>query len=167
MVGLLAGPGLAGDWVRREVTPTIDDQAAYTAGDILGGEQVITSVQRFIRAVPRKIGAGAVLRQMIVVDQDKQDSGFEMIFFRANPAGTYTDQAAEAITAADSLLEIGRISVVSGDYFGMTNYSVAIKSPNLYLLPDGDDVYYLVRLSDAPTYTTTSSLKFIFVLDRE
>jgi len=82
-----------------ESAPTVT-AGAYTADDCIGGEIEITNSARVS-------GGGGVLMQISMGIEDNDADGFaandiDVIIFKSNPAGTYTDNTALAVTDADA-----------------------------------------------------------------
>lgn len=90
--------------------PVIDTNA-YADGDVLG-----TGNPYEITEFPKYAGAVQILQSALVRDKANQKMGIDLLFFSEAPTGTYTNNAAFAIDAADKARYIGRLSVVAGDY---------------------------------------------------
>ncbi len=116
---------------------------AYAAGDCLGTVKKITSggIQNPFMLV----------HAVTVKDADNQKKDFDIVFFNAEPtAGTYTDNAAASIPAADLAKVIGVIKVVAADY---TTYgSVAIGDKRVGR-PIFGATHYLCVAQGTPTHT--------------
>lgn len=89
-----------------KVAPTVT-AGAYTANDCIGGEQTLSNAARVS-------GQGGVLSGIMCAIEDDAANGWrandiEVIIFDSNPAGTYTDNTALAVTDADSILIMGSI----------------------------------------------------------
>lgn len=139
-----------------EVTPTIT-AGGYSINDIVGGKQTLANVLR-------TAGKYAILQDLAIIDKEQQNAPLEILLFKADLAGTYSDNDAEAISAADALLCIARIQVLASDYVSFANFSqVNIPSiGKLVYATSGTTLYALIKVGTAPTYASTSDLKLFF-----
>lgn len=141
------------------VTPTIG-AAAFTANDIVGGKLTLTSALRVS-------GGSGELTNLLLVDASKQNVPLNVFIFNADLAGTYADNAAEAVTAADWLKCIGAISILGADYITLANASLvslggigmAVKAAA------GTTLYGLIVTTGTPTYGA-NALQLIFGIKR-
>jgi hypothetical protein len=147
------------------VTPTIT-AGAYTANDIVGGKLTIANAAR-------KSGGSGIIQSITVIDKGHKTtvpSGVELgfYFFSADVAGAYADNDAEAISAVDSLLNIGYAIVLADSYKTMTNYCIAtVTNIGLPFLCATTSLYCIVRTPGAVTYASTSDLQFRFGILRD
>jgi len=88
--------------------------AAYTAGDCVGGQ------------LKCHFGtdSGGLIHAVHLVDAGVQTEPVTLFFYHT-AASTIADDAAYAPSDADALKEIGRVSIVAGDYVSETAYSIA------------------------------------------
>lgn len=82
-----------------EDAPTVT-AGAYDADDCLGGEIEITNAARIS-------GGGGVIMQVVMAAEDNAADGWsagdvDIIIFKSDPAGTYTDNVALAVSDADA-----------------------------------------------------------------
>jgi len=98
------------------VTPAIA-AAAFSANDVVGGKLTI------VGAVRVAAGKGKITG-LRLVDASIQNSPLLVFIFGADLAGTYADNAPEAVTAADWLKWIGTIKILATDYEQMANVSL-------------------------------------------
>jgi len=142
------------------ITPIIG-AATFSAEDIVGGKLIIPNYMR------NSEGFG-VLNSLILVDTSKQNAPLILYIFSADLAGTYTDNAAEAITAADWRKCIGSIAILDADYKDKANASlVMLGSSRLGLLlraSIGSNLYGLLVTSGTPTYGA-NALQLILGID--
>ena len=144
------------------VTPAIT-AGGYSANDIVGGKITIANAAR-------DPGGSGLLHSLTIIDKGKQAAALEFFFFSADLAGTYADNAAEDISAADALLNIGVISAASADYKAMANYSVVtVRNIGLpYKVASGaTSLFLIVRCTGTPTYAAINNLQFRFGLLRD
>ena len=88
------------------VAPTVT-AGAYTADDCLGGEMTISGAARWTG------GSGIITGISMAAEDDDADGwaadNVEVLIFDSNPAGTYTDNLALAVTDADAALLVGSV----------------------------------------------------------
>ena len=101
-----------------EWSPTINT-VPYSIGDVLG---IANPYTLSVNLAPHN---GIILQSLIVRDKANQKFGIDFLFFSALPTGTYTNNAAFAIDAADKAKIIGQRRVLSTDYVTL-NSSFAI-----------------------------------------
>ena len=127
------------------VTPTIG-AAAFSANDVVGGKLTIPG------AVRVAAGKGKITG-LKLVDASKQNADLLVFIFKTDLAGTYADNAAEAVTAADWLKWIGTIKVLSTDYEQMANASLADLAFEIPVeASSGTSLYALIVTTGTPTY---------------
>ena len=139
-----------------KVTPVIT-AGAYSANDIVGGNLTISNAGR-------RPAVGGLIKTLTVIDKAKQNAELNFLFFSAL-AGTYLDNAAEAISVADGLSCLGIDSILATDYKNMANFSIASIFVGLEGIPFSvvtRDLKLLVRTPGTPTYVSTSDLLFVF-----
>jgi hypothetical protein len=138
--------------VKNQLTVTV---AAYVAGNNVGGLQNIVGALR----AP---GAAAKLISLTVTDHSHQDPALDLIFFGAKPSATFTDHAAfPTLSAADTALILGRISLVAGDWAAIGGAGVATKTAvNLGVVesPNGSGLWLAINTSGTPTFVAASDL---------
>lgn len=136
-------------------TPVITG-GAYSAGDILGGDFSITGA----------LNERGLVTHISVFDDAKIKAQIDFFIFDAALTGTYTDNAAFAIDAADKANCRGVISVLASDYADAGADAMATSNPvNLYLnRVSGGTLYIVPVLPSAATYVATSDLRFEFGL---
>jgi hypothetical protein len=148
-----------GDTKVVAVTPVISTDA-YAANDIVGGKITLTNAMR------TAAGTGS-LDFLSLVDTSKQNAPMYIHLFKADLAGTYNDNAPEAVTAADWLNWLGCVSILATDYLTKATASLAdlggiglkvkaTSSPNLYAL---------IVTTGTPTYGA-NALQLTFGLGR-
>jgi hypothetical protein len=160
------GPGeshlgeIGGNTLPIIVTPTIT-AGGYSANDIIGGKIAIANAGRVS-------GGSGLIQSITVIDKAKIAAELEFYLFSADLAGTYADNAAEAISAADALLNIGHAIILASDYKTLANYSIAtIANVGLPYKCGVTSLYLIVRTTAGITYAATSNLQFRFGLLRD
>ncbi len=138
------------------VVPTIT-AGAYSAGDVVGGELTLTNAMRI------SSGSG-VLHSLTLFDADNEGAAMEVIFFDANPAGTYTDNNAPTWDASDEGKFLGKVSIGTGDYITVNAMKMVSKTNiGLAVAANGaQHLYAIVVVTGTPTYGTTTDLTFRF-----
>lgn len=128
------------------VTPAIA-AAAFTANDFVGGKLTLAN------AVRVATGKGAITG-LKIVDVAKQNAALLVFLFKADLAGTYADNAAESVSAADWLNWIGTVEIQASDWQEMANASLADLGFEIPIeAAAGRSIYALIVTTDTPTYT--------------
>jgi len=144
------------------VTPTVT-AGAYTALDIVGAIQTIANATRVS-------GEATILQSITVTDLNKQNVELTIFFFNANPAnGTYTDNLALTIHDTDMAMCVGKVKVSASDYSSASASSVAtVSNFALPLTPAATSLFAIAQASSgAPTYASTSDLRFLYGFFRD
>lgn len=139
--------------------PTITS-GAYHAKDALGGKQALANAARVSG------GAGRISR-IVVVDDDAQAAEIVITFFNADMTAT-ADNAAFDPSDADMENCIGSISIYSSDYQSFADNAVATKNTMdfPFVLNATTTLTCQAMVTGAPTYASTSSLTFKYVIDQ-
>lgn len=136
-------------------TPTIT-AGAYSADDILGDVSIL---------------AGAALESVMVshvgiFDDAGQKAQIDFFIFDAALVGTYTDNAAFAIDAADKASLRGIVTVFTTDYIdaGSDAFGQTAASPHLLIdrLASEATLSIVAVVRGTPTYAATSDIRFEF-----
>lgn len=144
-----------------DVTPTVSNGVAYTAGDAVGGENVLSLNGSQTRR--------AVLKSLVVRDASNQKADLTVLITRAALATTPTDNGALALAAEDLASIVAKINIATADYETIDSKAVAqielsrtIEAENVERPPFRLWVYVLT--TGTPTYGSTSALKLHFGL---
>jgi len=79
-------------------------------------------------------GQGIKLQTLVATDQSNQGPALRILFFGAQPTGTYTDNAAMDLSAADLTNIIGQIKISAADWETTDSYKfVSLSSLQLIL----------------------------------
>jgi hypothetical protein len=145
------------------VAPTIDT-AIYAAGDQLGGLMTLSNATM-------EDGGNAILRNLIIIDKDKEKAVIDVLFFSADPTVASSDNAALNISDANmATYFLGKVSVAAADYTDLSASSVAsVTSTGLILqaAAGSRSVYAIMKvLSGTPTFTATNDLQIKFGLEQ-
>lgn len=138
------------------VTPTIvvSTAPAYSAGDDIGG----------IIALPSSLGVSdmsGALDSLLITDVANQKAPLIIFLLDSLPTGTYTDNAAFTLAAADVPKVLAMFSVLTAAYTsdGTTAaYNVGHLGYGLKSTSSGG-LYMLVYTSGTPTYVATTDLR--------
>jgi len=157
------GAGLpvdAGDNFLVQVAPTVT-AGAYTADDCIGGEMTIS-------AAARASGKGGTLVGITMASKATVAAfDVEVLIFDANPAGTYTDNTALAVTAADAFLLLEAVLLDKLSDLG-TPTMLTARNLNIPYVCDGSaDLFAVAVNRSAFTPASTSDLQFTFHLIRD
>ena len=138
------------------VTPTISAASAYADGDIIGGKLTIQFA----------LSTTGLLTHIVVYDDDGKGAQLDFFFFNSDLSGTYTDNAAFAIDAADKSKYIGYATVSTTDYIDAGADKVGQKTPiNLSLdwgLQENEDLFVVTVIRSIQTFTAIDDLRFDF-----
>lgn len=145
-----APPGLpvAGLETVFDVTLSLDT-SPYADGDVLADTQELTGF------FPSTTGA-RVLQNLLVLDEDDQGVGFDLIFLNAN-VSLGTENSAPSITDANGRSIIGKVSVAAGDYIDIGGCRIADVTPigKVLKAATGQTSLWVAAItrSATPTYT--------------
>lgn len=143
---------VGGDSDKISNTIVTTNGSAYTAEDNIGGINTITNALR-------TSGGTEVLIDVLIWDKDDQKAALQIDYWDASPSGTYTNDAGQVI-AGDSAKWLGTVEIAAGDY--KTTGAVAKASiKNIGLVLKGDasrDIFFTIKTTETPTYTSTSGL---------
>jgi hypothetical protein len=141
--------------VNYNITPPIST-SAYTTGDVIGGKMV------FVGAASRN----GVILDVTVWDDDGEKDQLDLFFFSGTLTGTYTDNEAFAVNAADKSKLFGVISIAASDYIDAGSDAVAHKTQTpLTIRPNNtgtSDITMIAVIRATTTYTATTDLRFEF-----
>lgn len=126
---------------------------AYSAGDCIGG---------LLEVAGQKYKA-LLLQSLCIVDGDNQKPPLDILIFDSQPTGTFTDNVALTLTAADARKIIARVSIATGDFITVGGVGVACPS-NLARFASGiagEGTIYMaivVATGGSPTWLATNNL---------
>ncbi len=147
-----------------QVAPTVT-AGAYTADDVLGGEQTISNAARIS-------GAGGILCGITMSAEDNDADGWaasnvEILIFDQNPAGTYTDNGALAVTDNDGTKLLASVildtKVDCGDVTIL--YARNVNIP--YICNGSTDLYAVAVNRGGVTPEATDAIQFTYHLIRD
>jgi hypothetical protein len=149
------------DWLAT-LSPQI---AAYAAGDVIGGPQIIGSNVSGGSVGPNspfpEANLSAVLQSLIMTDPDGLSLDVDLFFFnQALSAGAATDKTVFAPAAADlpNLIGVLSLSHVNAKYLGNGSGAQAVESANngLVLKPAANNgfVYMVPVVRSTPTFVS-------------
>lgn len=147
-----------------QVTPTVT-AGAYTADDVLGGEMQI------VEAAREKGGSGIITGISMAAEDDSADgwsaSDVEVLIFKDNPAGTYTDNGALAVSDADATLLIGSVILDTKVDCGNVTF-LYVRNVNIpYVCDTANYLYALAVNRGGTTPEATDALTFTFHMIRD
>lgn len=158
MSALVVGGGAEAFRVKT-VIPTIT-AGAYSANDDIGGLQTVSN---FFQSP----GQVARIENISYVDIDGQAVAFNF-FFHKNPATIPADNAAWSVSDADAILIQGfSVTGTATPNLLTPSQTFYTGAPASILLPQNvssvdRNLYFSLRTTGTPTYSTTSSLVFVF-----
>ena len=142
------------------VTPIITTTiGSYSSGDSIGGVITLKDV------MARKNGT-AILKSVLVMDNDGQSSGLTILFFSSNPTGATANDNSAFSYGNTFFNQIGKINITSDDYEMIDTKSIADIDTYCKLIQNKEDstnIYAIIISKSSPTYTSgTSSLRINF-----
>lgn len=135
-------------------TVTVSTSPAYTAGDVVGGEIVLTGAVR-------KVSGTGVFQSLTVFDVSNQKPALTILVFNADPAGTYTDNGAFAFNASDYAKLLGKISVAATDYVTLDSKAIASPAIQPFCIASAttQNLWLVMVVSTTPTFAATTDLR--------
>jgi len=145
------------------VTPTITvPGTAYSANDVFGGEMTISNAAR------SSGGTGILVGISMSFEDDITGSTIEVLIFDSNPGGTYTDNAALAVSDADTYLLLASVVLDQKTDLGDGALLQASDINIPYVCNGSADLYAVAVIRTAvPTPTATDAAQFTFHLMRD
>lgn len=128
--------------------------ASYSAGDCVGGLQVIN-------VATRDAGLGALLESIVLIDAAAQSADLIFVFFKNEPnAAGLIDATPAVIDAADYNKIIATHAITSAEYSNVGAVSVASVGSIAKMLTSGDqpDLFLTIIAVGTPTYGSSSDL---------
>jgi len=102
-----------------QITPAITTTSTqYSANDVVGGELTLSGAVR-------ANGGAAILQSLLVIDRANQKAPLTILIFDADPAGTYTDNAACPALGSDAPKLKRKINVAASDYETVGGVAIA------------------------------------------
>ena len=143
----------AGKLVQVAVTPVVS-AGAYGANDCVGG--IIT-----LAGAARSAGLPTILTGFNLFDVGNQKAVLDVLLFNATPAGgTYTDNAAIVLAAADDGTCIAHFRIDAADYYTTVGSKAdAFKALNIPLVPAATSIFALIMCVATPTFGAVDALK--------
>ena len=125
------------------------DTSIYADGRVLFIGQEITN---FFPAA----GAVRVVQNLVVLDEDDQGVGFDLLLFNADPT-IGTINVAPSITDANARKFIGKVSIAAGDYIDLGGSRVADITPIGKAIKGTTTSLWIAGItrSGTPTYTAS------------
>lgn len=152
--------------VTVSATPTITASSAYVSGYRLGSVMALTGV---VREDTTSLTGVCELRDVTIVDSNRQSSAIDIWFFNSSPTITSADHAAFSITAANALAAgcLGAVSVGTAysDSAVISVSSTPVAKQLQVTSTSGapaNTIYAVAIARGTPTYTTTTALQFQF-----
>lgn len=149
------------------VAPTVT-AGAYTADDLIGGEQTLS-------AAARVSGGGGILTGLSMVAEDDSADGWaandiEVMIFKSNPAGTYTDNNAlngSALTDADAFLLLGTVLLDTKVSLGNVSMLKASHVHIPYICVGSADLFAVAINRGGKTPEATDAIQFNYHFIRD
>jgi hypothetical protein len=120
--------------------------SAYSTGDVVGGKILIGASNP------------GLLTSLALYDADGEGVQLDFFFFDGTLTGTYTDNAAFAVDAADMPKFLGNASILVAEYIAAGSDKTATKAPlNIPIKSGGVTLIIVIR--STTTYTATTDLR--------
>jgi hypothetical protein len=137
---------------------------AYSVDDVLGADFELANAAR-------ETGIGGVVMSVVASIEDNDADGFaaddiEIFFFKSAPAGTYTDNAALAITDADAAECEGAVKLDT-KYDGGHITILQATNVNLAYTCDATSLYAVCAVRTAVTPEATDAIQLRIKLMRD
>jgi len=122
-------------------TPTLDTNA-YANADQMGSLMTLTQGLDYIGT--------AFLESIVIIDKDKQNKGFTILFFNAAPTIASSDNGALDITDAEMASKfIGQVSFATADFKSINASSIAsAKNVGLNLFAQSSGTVTALMMAD-------------------
>jgi hypothetical protein len=142
-----------------DLTLSLDTGGAYADGDVLAAAQELASA---VRAT----GGTGVIQSIVVIDQDDQGYGLDIVISDATIT-LGTENAAVSISDADAAKILGIVSVVPGDYVDLVGSQLAtMDNLGIVIKPDTTSLYISAISRGTGTHTASGIvLRFGIVQD--
>lgn len=151
-----------------KITPVVSANAAYATLEQVGGIMTLT-------AGAFDEDKAVKLTHVTLLDREAQKANITLFFFDDLPTVTSADNETLAITDAELMAKcVAILPLVAADYVDAVGVAVVTKQTNLQLKSvhkdssnksTGNLYVVAMNLTTTPTYTSTSSLKFVFGLE--
>lgn len=140
-----------------DLTLSLDTGGAYSDGDVLAAAQEL--------ALSVRAGAGTgVLQSIVVVDQDDQGQGFDIVISDSTIT-LGTENSAVNISDADAAKIMGIVEVTAGDYIDLVNSQHVTKDNlGIAIMPDTTSAYISAISRGTGTYTASGIVLRIGIL---
>lgn len=164
--------GTQASWVPRinvskmiEITPTIT-AGAYSSNQQLGGIQILPDVVRWDSNTQR--GQAQLVEVTLLNKAVGAFPSIEIWFFRSLPTLVSTDHATFDLTDANMLLSLGVVSVNLTTNYSTSSSNMVSTTPiinKMFQLEPVSGVavttlYAVAKITNAPTFTSTTDLVF-------
>lgn len=133
-----------------DVTLSLDISAAYASGDVLADTQVVSNALRIING-------NGLLNSVVVIDEDNQKQGLDLLFMSSN-VSIGTENSAVSITDANARNILGIVRVPMSDFVDLGGVAVAMITGlqiGLQAASGTPDLYVAAITRSAPTHTAS------------
>lgn len=141
-----------------DITPTLST-SAYSIGDQLGGEQVLT-------AMAFDDDTAAQLSTLAILDKDAEGPAIDVHFFNASPTVTSTDNQPFAISDAEMASKwIGSVRFLTTDFITTASTNKVANLSNILIdmkaaSSSTKNLYVYCVIQTVTTYSATTDLVF-------
>lgn len=145
--------GAIGGNTFEQITTQTTQNAAYSAGNCVGGLITLTNAMR-------TSGGTGIIQSIHLIDKDNQKAAMDLLVFNANPtAATITDKTA-FVYSTDITKQIARIPIAASDYVTYNSIAtVSLGGLSKIVKANGSQTLYgALVTSGTPSYTGTSQV---------
>ena len=134
-----------GVFVTPFVNPVVSASVLYTTADALGSKGSF------------RVPENGVIQTVVVQDRDSENVDFDIVFFKADIAGT-ADNAAFAPSDAELATVVGSVTVTSYKAFNTNSIATVANAGLGYWAPTGV-LFFQCVTRGGPTYTATTDIQ--------
>lgn len=147
-----------------EIAVTTSNGVAYSSGDQIGTVMEVVKASEDDRGILE-------LKNIVVVDKEKQDKSLDIFFFDEQPTNAVADNSSADIAVAELIAKaIGCVNVPIAGYNDFATGSIAtVRNVGLILKANkvaDKSIWMLIVVRGTPTYTTTSGLMVKLGIER-
>ncbi len=142
-----------------QATPTVTTGSAYASGNLVGNAALQFKITPF-----QEVRGCAILEQLLIMDQDKQASNYDLVLFNQLPPNTsFNDKAAFDVNSADMATVLAVLSATTQVAFANTGATKAGQlSTPIKLPPAGAGgewiIYGALITRSTPNFTHANGL---------
>lgn len=152
-----------------DISPVLTvDTNAYSIGDAVGISQETGDARHKLAGASIKTNGTTELENMVLASVQAATPALTFLFFNDKPSGgTYTNNAALVLSAADVAKFVGAVSVAAGDWYSAGSRSFMSKNDvDLTMNTSTYDLWCVPVADAAVTFTTATDLTWHTCFER-